>query len=217
MAMTRDLQTISWYFIEHSVPLGGGANVVNVILVDFRGYDTFGEITVLTIAALGVAAVLDGARLRRPSAAAPALSSPLLLVVASRWLLPLALVVSIYILLRGHNAPGGGFVAGLITSVALVLQYIAHGTVSAAARLRLDYGRLAATGLLVAGATGIAAWAFGKPFLTSAHAEPVVPGLGALALASVALFDVGVYLGVVGTTMLAIVSLATASRDGQEH
>jgi multicomponent K+:H+ antiporter subunit A len=138
-------------------------------------------------------------------------------VVASRWLLPLALVVSIYILLRGHNAPGGGFVAGLITSVALVLQYIAHGTVSAAARLRLDYGRLAATGLLVAGATGIAAWAFGKPFLTSAHAEPVVPGLGALALASAALFDVGVYLGVVGTTMLAIVSLATASRDGQEH
>ena len=217
MAMTRDLQTISWYFIEHSVPLGGGANVVNVILVDFRGYDTFGEITVLTIAALGVAAVLHGARLRRPWAAAPALSSPLLLVVASRWLLPLALVVSIYILLRGHNAPGGGFVAGLITSVALVLQYIAHGTVSAAARLRLDYGRLAATGLLVAGATGIAAWAFGKPFLTSAHAEPVVPGLGALALASAALFDVGVYLGVVGTTMLAIVSLATASREGQEH
>jgi multicomponent K+:H+ antiporter subunit A len=211
MAMTRRLETISWYFIEHSVPLGGGANVVNVILVDFRGYDTFGEITVLTIAAIGVAAVLDGVRLRRPHADARPLWSPLLLVVASRWLLPLALVVSVYILLRGHNAPGGGFVAGLITSAALVLQYMAHGSAWATSRLRIDYPRLAATGLLVAGATGAGAWWFGKPFLTSAHAEPVVPVLGALALASAALFDIGVYLAVVGTTMLALVSLASAS------
>ena len=217
MAMTRRLETISWYFIEHSLPLGGGANVVNVLLVDFRGYDTFGEITVLTIAAIGVAAVLDGVRLPRPYAAARPLSSPLLLVVASRWLLPLALVVSVYILLRGHNAPGGGFVAGLITSVALVLQYMAHGSPWAASRLRVDYARLAAAGLLVAGATGAGAWWFGKPFLTSAHAEPVVPGLGALALASAAVFDIGVYLAVVGTTMLALVSLASASLSAEDR
>jgi multicomponent K+:H+ antiporter subunit A len=217
MAMTRRLETISWYFIAHSVPLGGGANVVNVILVDFRGYDTFGEITVLTIAALGVAAVLDGVRLRRPHAADGPLSSPLLLVVASRWLLPLALVVSVYILLRGHNAPGGGFVAGLITSVALVLQYIAHGSAWAASRLGIDYARLAATGLLVAGATGTGAWWFGKPFLTSAHGEPVVPVLGALPLASAALFDIGVYLVVIGATMLAIVSLASAAPNAGER
>jgi multicomponent K+:H+ antiporter subunit A len=216
MAMTRSLDTISWYFIEHSVPLGGGANVVNVILVDFRGYDTFGEITVLTIAALGVAAVVDGVEIRRLQAAAGSLSSPLLLVVAARWLLPVALVVSVYILLRGHNAPGGGFVAGLITAVALILQYMAHGSRWAASRLPVDYARLAATGLLVAGATGAGAWWFGKPFLTSVHAEPVVPVLGALALASAALFDIGVYLAVVGTTMLALVSLASASRNAGE-
>ena len=216
MAMTRSLDTISWYFIEHSVPLGGGANVVNVILVDFRGYDTFGEITVLTIAALGVAAMLDGVEIRRLHAAAGSLSSPLLFVVAARWLLPVALVVSVYVLLRGHNAPGGGFVGGLITSVALVLQYMAHGSRWAASRLPVDYARLAATGLLVAGATGTGAWWFGKPFLTSAHAEPVVPVLGALALASAALFDIGVYLAVVGTTMLALVSLASASRNAGE-
>ena len=215
IAMTRNLDTISWYFIEHSVPLGGGANVVNVILVDFRGYDTFGEITVLTIAAIGVAAVLDGVRLRRPDAAAPPLSSPLLLVVASRWLLPLALVVAVYILLRGHNAPGGGFVAGLITSVALVLQHMAHGSPQATSRLGIDYARVAAVGLLVAGVTGTGAWWFGKPFLTSAHAEPVIPVLGALALTSAALFDIGVFLAVVGTTMLALVSLASASRDAE--
>ena len=217
MAMTRRLETISWYFMEHSVPLGGGANVVNVILVDFRGYDTFGEITVLTIAAIGVAAVLDGVRLRRPYAAAHPLSSPLLLVVASRWLLPLALVVSVYILLRGHNAPGGGFIAGLITSVALLLQYMAHGSPWAASRLRVHYPRLAAAGLLVAGATGTGAWWFGRPFLTSAHAEPVVPVLGALPLASAALFDIGVYVAVVGTTMLSLVSLASASRNAEDR
>jgi multicomponent K+:H+ antiporter subunit A len=216
MAMTRRFETISWYFIDHSVPLAGGANVVNVILVDFRGYDTFGEITVLTIAALGVAALLDGVATRRAYAGGP-LASPLLLVAAARWLLPLALVVSVYILLRGHNAPGGGFVAGLITSIALVLQYMAHGSLWAASRLRVDYARLAATGLLVAGATGAAAWWFGKPFLTSVHAEPVVPVLGALPLGSAALFDIGVYLAVVGTTMLALVSLASTSRNAGDR
>jgi multicomponent K+:H+ antiporter subunit A len=216
MAMTRRLETISWYFVDQSVPLGGGANVVNVILVDFRGYDTFGEITVLTIAAIGVAAVLDGVRLARPYATTQRLSSPLLLVVASRWLLPLALVVSVYILLRGHNAPGGGFVAGLITSVALVLQYIAHGFAWAASRLGIDYARVAAAGLLAAAATGTGAWWFGKPFLTSAHTEVVVPVLGALPLASAALFDLGVYLAVVGTTMLALVSLARASHNAED-
>jgi multicomponent K+:H+ antiporter subunit A len=91
-AMTRRLETISWYFVEHSVPLGAGANVVNVILVDFRGYDTFGEVTVLMIAALGVAALLDGLRLTRPHANGPPprLPSPLLFEVAARWLLPLS-------------------------------------------------------------------------------------------------------------------------------
>jgi multicomponent K+:H+ antiporter subunit A len=216
MVMTRNHDTISGYFIEHSVPLGGGRNVVNVILVDFRGYDTFGEITVLTIAALGVAAVLDGVRLGGPDAAAGPLAPPLLLVVASRWLLPLALVVSVYILLRGHNAPGGGFVAGLVTAVAFVLQYIALGSSAAASRLRVNYARPAAAGLLVAGATGTGAWWFGRPFLTSAHAEPAVPILGVLPFASAALFDVGVYLAVVGTTMMALVALANASRAAGE-
>ena len=65
--LTRDHDSISWYFLENSLPKGGGTNVVNVILVDFRGYDTFGEITVLGIAAVGVLALLDGLRVRRPA------------------------------------------------------------------------------------------------------------------------------------------------------
>jgi len=207
-AMTRPLETISWYFLENSVPLGGGANVVNVILVDFRGYDTFGELTVLAIAALGATALMTGLRLASPAGAPPA-GTPLLLRVAARWLLPLALLVSIFLFVRGHNAPGGGFVAGLVTAVALLMQHMAGG----GQRLRLDYARIAGVGLLVAGATGIAAWLFGKPFLTSAHAEPVLPLIGELPLASAMLFDLGVYLAVVGATMLTLVAEADATRS----
>jgi multicomponent K+:H+ antiporter subunit A len=180
---------------------------VNVILVDFRGYDTFGEITVLAIAALGVAALLDGVRRTGPDA--DGRPAPLLFGVAARWLLPLALVVSVYIFLRGHNAPGGGFVAGLITAVALLLRHLAHGGAGFPARGQLDYARLTASGLLIAGVTGLGAWWLDRPFLTSVHVEPILPLLGALPLASATLFDLGVYLAVVGATMLMLVSLAS--------
>ena len=205
-AMTRPLETISWYFVEASVPRGGGANVVNVILVDFRGFDTFGELTVLAIAALGATALMTGLRLAQPGGA-PAAGAPLLLRVAARWLLPLALLVSLFLFVRGHNAPGGGFVAGLVTAAALLMQHMAGG----GAKLRFDYARIAGAGLLVAGATGAGAWFFGKPFLTSAHAEPVLPVLGALPLASAMLFDLGVYLAVVGATMLTLVAESEAT------
>jgi multicomponent K+:H+ antiporter subunit A len=143
--------------------------------------------------------------------------APLLFAVAARWLLPLAIVVSVYVFLRGHTAPGGGFVAGLVTAVALLLRHIAHGVDGRAARRRPDYTRITASGLLIAGATGVAACGLGKPFLTSAHAEPVLPLIGALPLASATLFDLGIYLAVVGTTMLTLVSLADASGETGER
>jgi multicomponent K+:H+ antiporter subunit A len=202
--MTRPLETISWYFVEKSMPLGGGANIVNVILVDFRGYDTFGELTVLVLAALGVAALATGSRPPRPSGV------PLLLAVAARWLLPLALLLSMFLLVRGHNAPGGGFVAGLVTAAALLIQYMAgHGP---RLRVRLAYVRVAAAGLLVAGATGVGAWLFGKPFLTSGHGDPLLPVIGRLPLGSAMAFDIGVYLAVVGATMLILVAEADTPR-----
>lgn len=213
--MTRPFRPISWYFLEHSLPRGGGANVVNAILVDFRGYDTFGEITVLAIAALGVAALLDGGRRAGPDP--DGRRAPLLFAVAARWLLPLVMVVSVYFFLRGHNAPGGGFVAGLVTALALLLRHLAHGAAGSPPPRRLDYARIAGSGLLVAGATGVAAWWFGKPFLTSAHAEPVLPLIGALPLASATLFDLGVYLAVVGTTMLTLVTLTNAADETGGH
>jgi multicomponent K+:H+ antiporter subunit A len=221
LMLTRDHDSISWFFLEQALPAGGGTNAVNVILVDFRGYDTFGEITVLGIAAVGVLALLDGLRVKRSPADPQGrpwsfAREPLMLRMAARLVLPLALAVSAYIFWRGHNLPGGGFIAGLVTAVALVLQYMALGQGRADAVLHAQagrrYTRWIGGGLAIAGLTGIGAFVFGKPFLTSAHGHPTVAVLGELPLATAALFDLGVYVTVVGATMLMLVMLATASR-----
>ncbi len=221
--MTRDHSSIAWYFLENALPLGGGSNVVNVILVDFRGYDTFGEITVLGIAAVGVLALMEGMRTRRPSVDPEGRNwtfaqHPLLLRVAASVVLPVAMVFTVYIFMRGHNMPGGGFIAGLITAVALVLQFMALGQDRAETYLRAEGGRRfvrwIGSGLTIAGLTGAAAFLFGRPFLTSAHGHPHVGWLGELPLASAALFDLGVYFTVVGATLLTISVLGTASVEG---
>ena len=222
--MTRGHDSISWYFLEQSLPKGGGTNVVNVILVDFRGYDTWGEITVLGIAALGVLALMDGFRTRRGGTDGAGRSwtfaaQPLLLRVAASVVLPLALVFSVYIFMRGHNMPGGGFIAGLITAVALVLQFMALGQSRAEMLMRAQAGRRfvqwIGAGLGIAGLTGVAAFVFGRPFLTSAHGHPAVGMLGELPLASAAVFDLGVYLTVVGATLLTLSVLGSASGEGR--
>jgi multicomponent K+:H+ antiporter subunit A len=222
LMLTRDHDSIAWYFVENSVTKGGGTNAVNVILVDFRGYDTFGEITVLGIAALGVLALLDGLRVRRAAADAQGrawsfAARPLMLRVAARIVLPLALVASVYIFWRGHNLPGGGFIAGLVTAVALVLQYMALGQDRAEALLHSGggrrYARWIGAGFAIAALTGIGAFVFGRPFLTSAFGHPVVPMLGELPLATAALFDLGVYVTVVGATLLMLSALGAASKE----
>lgn len=222
LLLTRSHDSISWYFLEQSVPKGGGTNVVNVILVDFRGYDTFGEITVLGIAAIGVLALMDGLRTRRGSTDPDGrpwtfARQPLMLRVAASVVLPVALVFTVYIFMRGHNLPGGGFIAGLITAVALVLQFMAMGQARAELLMRAESGRRfvrwIGAGLGIAGLTGVGAFVLGRPFLTSAFGHPVVPVLGELPLASAALFDLGVYLTVVGSTLLTISVLGTVSRE----
>jgi multicomponent K+:H+ antiporter subunit A len=205
LILTRDHESISWFFVQQSLPLGGGSNIVNVILVDFRGFDTFGEITVLGIAALGTLSLMDGMR-THGTTITQGLSyrfnpSPLLVRTTASWVLPIALVVSLYIFMRGHNLPGGGFIAGLITAMALIIQYIALGQDYAEQLLKAKSGRLyeiwIGTGLSIAGITGVLAWLWSRPFLTSAHVYVYLPILGKLHLASAALFDLGVYLTVV--------------------
>lgn len=212
LILTRDHSSISWFFIQQSLPLGGGSNVVNVILVDFRGFDTFGEITVLGIAAIGALCMMDGMRAHGASITQGLTyrfnPSPLMFRMTASWVLPIALVVSLYIFLRGHNYPGGGFIAGLITSMALVIQYIALGQDQAEHMLKAKSGRLyevwIGLGLLIAGLTGVAAWFWNRPFLTSAHVYVESDIFDTFHFASAAGFDLGVYATVVGATMLLI-------------
>lgn len=220
LILTRDGQSISWYLLEQSYPLGGGTNVVNVILVDFRGYDTWGEVTVLGIAALGVMAMLDGMHSQRLTQDLDGrrwtfAALPLLLRVVASVALPLALVFSLYIFMRGHNMPGGGFIAGLITATALVVQYMALGQARAEQLLQAWHGRRferwIGVGLLIAGLAGVLSFWFGRPYMTSGNTHVYVPVFGEFHLASAVIFDLGVYLTVVGATLLSISVLGAVS------
>ncbi|MGD9311060.1 MAG: monovalent cation/H+ antiporter subunit A, partial [Desulfosarcina sp.] len=205
--LTRPLASISGYFIDNAKTLGGGTNIVNVILVDFRGFDTYGEISVLAIAALGIGILVehmrpiqsdvdvDGMRWARDK-------HPMMLSVISQALLPLALMVSVYIFMRGHNLPGGGFIAGLITAVAMIQQYIAQGTGWMRTRLSIDYLHLIGSGLLIAAATGVGSFFWQQPFLKSWHGHFHISLLGEIELASAMAFDLGVYLTVVGACLM---------------
>ncbi|MDO9601438.1 MAG: MnhB domain-containing protein, partial [Rhodocyclaceae bacterium] len=213
--LTRPADSLADWFLANSVPGGGGTNVVNVILVDFRGFDTFGEITVLAIAALGIFALLENLRLRGPTHDSHGGDwdvdvHPLILATFARLLLPLALLVSAFIFLRGHNLPGGGFIAGLVTAIALIMQYLANGVAWTHARLPARTHPWIAAGLSAALLTGLASLLFGRPFLTSAFGHVEVPLIGPIELASVIAFDLGVYLVVVGATLLILINLGLA-------
>jgi len=195
--------------LQRSLPQAHGNNVVNVILVDFRGFDTFGEITVFGIAALVVHAMLRRSRLA-PEQIMPGPSVQLPVPAdLTQILFPLTLTVSIFMFLRGHNAPGGGFVAGLVLAVPLLMQYVIQGTASVESRFGFDYIRCIGLGLFFALVSGATSMLFGVPFLTSGHVDFDLPLLGTLTLVSAVGFDTGVYLVVFGGVMLILSMMGT--------
>ncbi|MBM9593720.1 monovalent cation/H+ antiporter subunit A [Roseitranquillus sediminis] len=213
--------TISEYHLANSYKGGGGTNVVNVILVDFRGFDTFGEIIVLGIAALVIYALTEAllsspvrARLLAWTDESPDAGDahPMMMVVVTRVMLPVVLMVGVYILLRGHNDPGGGFIAGLIVAIAVVMQYMASGFAWAEARQRYPYHGAIGAGVLIAGLTGIGAWFAGEPFLTSAYGYIHLPPIEEFEWATAMGFDLGVFLTVVGAVLLSLQSFSRIAR-----
>ncbi|KAA2212131.1 monovalent cation/H+ antiporter subunit A [Teichococcus oryzae] len=212
---------ISRHFLERAYTEGGGTNVVNVILVDFRGFDTMGEIAVLGIVALTVYALL-----RRFRPAAESIGVPeqqqgdagawlLAPGVLMRLMFPVIGVVSIFLLLRGHDLPGGGFAAGLMMSVAILLQYMVAGTRWVEDHLRVRPLRWMGGGLLLAAGTGLGAMVVGRPFLTSYFAYADLGWLGKLPMASAMLFDLGVFCLVFGATVLMLIAIAHQSVRSQ--
>ncbi|HXK34372.1 MAG TPA: Na+/H+ antiporter subunit B, partial [Dehalococcoidia bacterium] len=190
------------YFAENGLALGHGRNIVNVILVDFRSFDTLGEITVLATAAIGVGALL---RLAVPDGIFPdtePLQSSPIFRTAARVLMPLLLLFSVFLLLRGHNEPGGGFVGGLVASAAFALYALAFGVRRAREALLLRPVTLLAIGLLIALASGVPAALRGQPFMTAQWVlDPVAVGTPVL-------FDVGVFLVVTGVVLNMFFTLA---------
>jgi multicomponent K+:H+ antiporter subunit A len=211
--LTRPFETISAYHLAEAKPLGGGTNAVNVILVDFRGFDTLSEIAVLAMAALGAQALLAGLRLapQVPDADSEADRWPVMLRQMMQPMLPLALAVSVYIFLRGHNLPGGGFIGGLIAAVAIVLQYLSAGIAFAEKHVRADFVRMLGWGLAIAALTGVASMVLGLPFLTSGFTYVYPPLLEPVELASALVFDLGIYLVVIASIVLVLTELGQMS------
>ncbi|WP_312797865.1 monovalent cation/H+ antiporter subunit A [Tianweitania sp.] len=224
--------SISEFFLLKAYEEGGGRNVVNVILVDFRGFDTFGEITVLGIVALTVFALfrrfrpapdtIDSPEQQRIQAATDEARSDriegqtvsdYLLVpsVIMQWLFPVIIVLAAYLFLRGHDLPGGGFAAGVAMSAAFILQYLAAGTVWVEDRLRILPVNWIGLGLLIAACVGIGSWVFGYPFLTSYSQYVDLPVIGKVPAATAILFDLGVFSLVVGATVLMLIVFAHQS------
>tara|TARA_R110002124_G_scaffold63350_12_gene173025 strand:+ start:23261 stop:26200 length:2940 start_codon:yes stop_codon:yes gene_type:complete len=233
LIMTRPaVEGISEFFLDNAYSQGGGTNVVNVMLMDFRAFDTLGEIAVLGVVALTVFALLRRFRPASESVGKPqqqlaqnafdqdrpernpgdTIAAYLLVPsLIMQWLFPVIMVVAVYLFMRGHDLPGGGFVGGLTMSIAFILQYMAGGTRWVEDRLRILPVIWIGSGLAIALLTGLGAWIFGYPFLTTYFQYVDIPWIGRVPLASALLFDLGVFLLVVGSTVLILIALAHQS------
>ncbi|MFI5841501.1 Na+/H+ antiporter subunit A [Catenuloplanes sp. NPDC051500] len=213
----RTATPISERFADLSVSYGGGSNIVNVILVDIRAWDTMGEISVLVVAATGVASLIfqrTSALRRRAETPSPGRaawagaertagpqSGSVILQVVTRLIFHTIVLFSIYLLLSGHNAPGGGFAGGLVAALALTVRYLAGGRRELHRAAPVDAGLVLGAGLLIAIGTGVGAMLLGGQVLQTAIVDLHVPVLGDLHMATSTIFDVGVYLIVVGLVL----------------
>jgi len=253
----RVAEPISVAFPELAYDLGHGKNVVNVALVDLRGWDTMGELSVLILAATGVASLvfvthrsdtlsdltrpLQQVRSRRllletddgirPQGAGVTgqrawllggqrgrpENRSILLEIIVRVLFHSIIIVSLYVLFAGHNLPGGGFAGGLIAGMALVMRYVAGGRHELGAAAPADPGRLLGGGMILAVGCALVPLLFGAPPLTSAFFEADIPVLGHIEFVSSTIFDIGVYLVVIGLVLDVLRSLgAEVDRQTQE-
>ncbi|MFG6081439.1 monovalent cation/H+ antiporter subunit A [Paracoccus litorisediminis] len=219
--LTRPGSSVGDWFLRHSYVEGGGTNVVNVILVDFRAFDTFGEIAVLAIVGLTVYALLRRFRpalesVERPrpqvEAEEQALEAYLFIpAVLMQWLFAPIIALAAYLFFRGHDLPGGGFAAGVTFALGLLLQYVASNVRWVEARLTILPVRWMATGLIVAASVGLGSWIFGAPFLTTHYQYLELPWIGKVPASTAMLFDVGVFSLVVGAIVLMLIAIAHQS------
>ncbi|MHA7223402.1 Na+/H+ antiporter subunit A [Arthrobacter sp. RHLT1-20] len=248
----RVAQPVSLEFPKLAYEGGGGLNIVNVTLVDIRAWDTFGEISVLALAATGVASLIfvrgRGDRIRPSSTAdegtvgrrtavpgntrddaalamsrrfaaasrdawlvagrtlAPERRS-IIFEVVTRLIFHSMIVFSIYLLLAGHNLPGGGFAGGLTAGLALTLRYLAGGRYELREATPISAGTLLGIGLATAAASGVTPLLLGGQVFQSAIIELWLPVFGDIKFVTSTLFDIGVYIVVIGLVLDVLRSL----------
>ncbi|WP_382308568.1 Na+/H+ antiporter subunit A [Herbiconiux sp. UC225_62] len=226
-----------------AVEVGHGKNVVNVMLVDIRAWDTMNELSVLVVVATGVASLifvtgrnftvprLRESRKRRSGGQRSQLvddphtstetddpdsrqhswllggktlspeNRSLILEVLVRLIFHPAIVVSIFLLFAGHNAPGGGFAAGILAGLALIARYLAGGRYEIGETLPIGPGVILGAGMLLATGTAVGSLFFGGEILQSAYFEADAPILGHISFGTSTIFDIGVYLVVIGVVL----------------
>jgi multicomponent Na+:H+ antiporter subunit A len=208
----RVAEPVSGEMVERSLPDAGGRNVVNVILVDFRGLDTMSEITVLAAAAIGSVALARAGRRPRSSGAPERVPPPapegrrlerlVVIDVAVRLVFAAVIVGSIYLLFVGHNQPGGGFVGGIVAGAAVALRYVAGGIDDVRNLSRAHAWTVLGAGLLLAALTVLVPLVLGAAPLESTVVETDLPLLGHLKVTTALPFDIGVYLVVLGLLLM---------------
>lgn len=206
---------IAMWYLEEAPGISGGANVVNTILVEFRALDTLGELSVLGMAGVVIAAVV-GSIPRHPfhkgTHPAPFGASQLNTVpmkVLIKWLIPVLGLLSFLIFMRGHNSPGGGFIAALVAGGAFMLSYLARGRDEATVKPNTPY-LLTGIGVLTAVFAGVLGYLHDS-FLAPIHGHV----LGEHLTTSM-IFDVGVFLAVLGMLTVAINHLGGYLRPGTD-
>lgn len=248
---SRVADPISLQLPELAYSGGHGSNVVNVMLVDIRGWDTMGELSVILAAATGVASLVflntredSSPKLSRSAARTqarehllrvvdpndpmrriswllagrhldPARRSIMLEVVV-RLLFHALIILSIFLLLSGHNSPGGGFAGGLVAGLALVARYLAGGRYELGATVPLDAGRILGTGLALAVTMAFLPMFFGQAALASSWVDVDLGIFGTLPFVTSTLFDVGVYLVVFGLILDVLRSLGAEIDEHEE-
>ncbi|MCJ8504108.1 DUF4040 family protein [Kocuria flava] len=212
----RGLSDAGQYFLAEAKTETGGSNVVNTILVDFRALDTLGELTVLGVAGIAIVVALESRgllpKLHSPVTEPPgspisrARDNTMVLRVAERLLGPVVVVLSLFFLLRGHYEPGGGFIAALIGAAGISLVYLSAED-DRVSRLGLPYVRLIGAGVVVAVGVGLLGLVEGS-FLRALHADVL-----GVSVTTALVFDVGVYLAVVGVVLAAISRLGVEEKE----
>ena len=219
-AMSARVQDpVSKYMPDLAYEIGHGRNTVNVLLVDLRAADTFGEILVLVIVATGVASLIFGTgtfgrESRRPTLSTnkprwlasgvdseTAQNRSIMVDVVTRILFPSIMLLSFYFFFSGHNAPGGGFAGGLVAALAFTLRYLAGGRAEIDEALPVDPAKILGTGILLSAACVVVPLFFGNPPLTTGYASLALPLIGEFDVPSALVFDAGVYAIVVGLTL----------------